>query len=150
MASVVLDAGFRCIASSEDTARSCQGELPTSSGPLPPDWNHGDDLYCLFYKHASSPGALFTVKSVIMDDMFLVSSVHRVVHLGHPSMRSLTRTRKHNRCMLHQTKLPMCTVSSCASATLFNLCPQQLAAHPWTQKRYAHLPCTMMTGAFAF
>lgn len=69
-----LGAGLRCIASSEDAARSRKGEPPADSGPLPADWNQGDDLYCLFYVHASSPGALFTVKSVVMDDMFLVSS----------------------------------------------------------------------------
>jgi hypothetical protein len=43
-------------------------------GALPADWNQGDDVYCLYYKHASSLGALYTVKCIVMDDMLLVGA----------------------------------------------------------------------------
>lgn len=65
-------AGLRCVASSEDAAKACRGEPPASTGPLPADWNDGEDVYCLYYKHAAGAGALFTVKSIVMEDLLLV------------------------------------------------------------------------------
>ena len=75
VACVCAATGLRCIASSEAAAKSFKGECPATSGPLPADWNESDDVYCLYYKHASSPGALFTVKSIVMDDTLLVAFV---------------------------------------------------------------------------
>ena len=67
-----MSTGLRCIASSKDAAKSKQIEPPAASGPLPADWNDSEDVYCLYYKHASCPGVLFTVKSIVMDDLLLV------------------------------------------------------------------------------
>jgi proteasome inhibitor subunit 1 (PI31) len=65
--------GLRCIACSESVAKaSAAAAAPASSGPLPADWNAGEDVYCLYYKHAACPAALFTVKSIVMDDTLLV------------------------------------------------------------------------------
>jgi len=69
-----VDTGLRCIASSADaSAKSSAGELPERSGALPADWNESDDVYCLYYRHASCRGALFTLKSIVMDDILLVT-----------------------------------------------------------------------------
>lgn len=69
---VRLVTGLRCISSSEETAKA-SGEPPASSGPLPADWNDSGDVYCLYYKHAASPNALFTLKIIVMDDVLLVT-----------------------------------------------------------------------------
>jgi len=64
--------GLRCIASSEAGAKSSKFEPHAISGPLPVDWNESEDMYCLYYRHAAYPGALFTVKCIVMDDMLIV------------------------------------------------------------------------------
>ena len=74
MRAPVCAAGLRCVAGSEDEAKACRGEPQAGMGPLPADWNDGEDVYCLYYKHAAGVGALFTVKSIVMDDLLLVRS----------------------------------------------------------------------------
>jgi hypothetical protein len=77
-----LRTGLRCVASSEEAAKASRGEPPAS--PLPADWNDGGDVYCLYYKHAAGPGALFTVKSVVMDELLLVGCAPAPAPAAHP------------------------------------------------------------------